>query len=105
MMNTIPRRLYKSLRTSQTLSISVIAFSEIHSIGCGLKMKIPVILSLGEDGFIVATCPVLPGCVSQGMTKEEALSNIAEAIYGCINVRREIGLNDYEELLEVEVII
>ncbi len=34
----------------------------------------------GEDGYFVAECPSLPGCISQGRTKEEALSNIREAI-------------------------
>ena len=43
----------------------------------------------GEDGYIVAECPSLPGCVSQGKTKEEALANIKEAIEGVLEVRRE----------------
>jgi predicted RNase H-like HicB family nuclease len=34
----------------------------------------------GEDGYIVAECPSLPGCISQGKTEEEALANIKEAI-------------------------
>ncbi len=42
----------------------------------------------GEDGYIVAECPALPGCVSQGKTKEEALKNIREAIEGILEVRR-----------------
>lgn len=42
-------------------------------------MKLPVLLTPGEDGWIVAECPVLPGCISQGKTKEEALANIREA--------------------------
>ena len=42
----------------------------------------------GEDGHIVAECPALPGCVSQGKTKEEALKNIREAIEGILEVRR-----------------
>ncbi len=33
-----------------------------------------------EDGWLVVECPALPGCVSQGRTKEEALANIREAI-------------------------
>lgn len=39
-----------------------------------------VIVYPGEDGFWVAECPTLPGCVSQGETKEEAIQNIREAI-------------------------
>lgn len=43
-------------------------------------MVLPVLLRPGEDGSVVASCPVLPGCVSQGRTKEEAVANIREAI-------------------------
>jgi len=39
-----------------------------------------VILYPGEDGYWVVECPSLPGCISQGKTKEEALKNINEAI-------------------------
>ncbi len=39
-----------------------------------------VILYPGEDGYWVAECPSLPGCISQGKTKEEAIANIKEAI-------------------------
>jgi predicted RNase H-like HicB family nuclease len=66
-------------------------------------MKIPVIFTDGEDGFIVAKCPVLPGCVSQGKTIDEAESNIIDAIQGVISVRREMGLPDIETMTEVEV--
>ena len=38
----------------------------------------------GEDGFWVAECPSLPGCVSQGETRDEAILNIREAIEGYI---------------------
>jgi predicted RNase H-like HicB family nuclease len=43
-------------------------------------MQIPVILRPGESGWIVASAPTLPGCHSQGKTREEALANIQEAI-------------------------
>jgi predicted RNase H-like HicB family nuclease len=43
-----------------------------------------VLIYPGEDGYWVAECPSLPGCVSQGQTKEEAISNIKEAIQGYI---------------------
>lgn len=39
-----------------------------------------VILYPGEDGYWVAECPSLPGCISQGKTEQEALANIKEAI-------------------------
>jgi predicted RNase H-like HicB family nuclease len=40
-----------------------------------------VVIYPGEDGYWVAECPSLPGCVSQGTTKEEAIANIREAIH------------------------
>ena len=50
-----------------------------------------VILYPGEDGYWVADCPSLPGCVSQGETKSEAIANIKEAIELCIAVLEEEG--------------
>jgi len=43
-----------------------------------------VIVYPGEDGFWVAECPSLPGCVSQGESREQAITNIREAIEGYI---------------------
>ena len=43
-----------------------------------------VIIYPGEDDFWVAECPSLPGCISQGRTREEAIENIREAIQGYI---------------------
>jgi len=43
-----------------------------------------VIIYRGEDGFWVAECPSLPGCISQGKSREEAIENIREAIEGYI---------------------
>jgi predicted RNase H-like HicB family nuclease len=43
-----------------------------------------VIICPGEDQYYVAECPSLPGCISQGKTREEAISNIREAIEGYI---------------------
>ncbi|GAB4405394.1 MAG: type II toxin-antitoxin system HicB family antitoxin [Anaerolineales bacterium] len=55
-------------------------------------MKFCVTLDRDEDGMWVAECPVIPGCVSQGRTEEEALANIKEAIQLCLEVRAERGL-------------
>jgi predicted RNase H-like HicB family nuclease len=49
----------------------------------------PVILTPGEDGQIVARCPVFDGCISQGRTRAEALANVREAIEVCIEADRE----------------
>jgi predicted RNase H-like HicB family nuclease len=56
-----------------------------------------VILYPGEDGYWVAECPSLPGCVSQGKTKEDAINNIREAIQGYIAALKEDGLPIPEE--------
>jgi len=50
--------------------------------------KYLVTLTQGEDGYVIAECPSLPGCVSQGKTREEALQNIREAIEGILDVRK-----------------
>lgn len=51
-----------------------------------------VIIYPGESGFWVAECPSLPGCVSQGETKESAIKNIRKAIEGYILALQEDGL-------------
>ncbi len=51
-----------------------------------------IIMYKDEDGYWVVECPSLKGCVSQGKTKEEALSNIKEAIVGYIAALEEDGL-------------
>jgi predicted RNase H-like HicB family nuclease len=50
-----------------------------------------VLLYPGEDGFLVAEVPSLPGCISQGQTRDEALANIREAITLHEEVLRERG--------------
>ena len=47
-------------------------------------MKLPVVITPGEDGYLVAEIPVIPGCISQGRTREEALDNIREAAELCL---------------------
>ncbi|MFQ5827354.1 MAG: type II toxin-antitoxin system HicB family antitoxin [Dehalococcoidia bacterium] len=54
-------------------------------------MRLPVILTVGEDGYFVAEVPVLPGCISQGKTREEALQNIREAAELCLESMGEEG--------------
>jgi len=54
-------------------------------------VNLPVILTEGEDGYIVAEIPVLLGCISQGRTKEEALANIKEAAELCLESMKEEG--------------
>ena len=56
-----------------------------------------VLIYPGEDGFWVAECPSLPGCISQGKNREEAIANIKEAIEGYLVVLKEDGLAVPEE--------
>jgi predicted RNase H-like HicB family nuclease len=56
-----------------------------------------VIIRPGEDGYYVAEVPSLPGCISQGESKEAALTNIREAIELYIAVLREDNLSVPEE--------
>lgn len=66
-------------------------------------MKFNVTLERDEDGIWVAECPAIPGCVSQGKTKDEALANAREAIQLCLEVRAEHGLPLTVETRQVEV--
>ncbi len=59
-----------------------------------------VIIYPGEDGFFVAECPSLPGCISQGKTREEAIANIREAIQLYIEVLEEKGKQIPQEKFE-----
>ncbi|MBD3285249.1 hypothetical protein GF338_02820 [candidate division WOR-3 bacterium] len=63
-----------------------------------------VVVYPGEDGYWVVECPSLPGCVSQGKTKEEAVANIKEAIQGYIETLKEDGLPVPEERFETIVV-
>jgi len=70
-------------------------------------MKFAITLEQDEDGYIVASCPALPGCHSQGKTDEEAISNIKEAIRGYIASMRRHGepVPEIKEIREVEVLV
>jgi len=70
-------------------------------------MKFAITLEQDEDGYIVVSCPALPGCHSQGKTKEEAIDNIREAIRGYIVSMRKHGepIPSITEVEEVEVAV
>ena len=68
-------------------------------------MKFLTTLERDEDGIWVAQCPSIPGCVSQGETRDEAMANIREAIAGCLEVRAERGMPLTIETREVEVAV
>ena len=56
-----------------------------------------VLIYPGEDGFWVAECPSLPGCISQGESRESAVTNIREAIEGYVLALQDDGLPVPEE--------
>jgi predicted RNase H-like HicB family nuclease len=68
---------------------------------CGMRQ---VVLYPGEDGYVVAECPSLPGCFSQGLTREEALANIKEAIEGYVAALADDHLPIPTERFEVMVV-
>ncbi len=55
-------------------------------------MRFLVTIERDEDGTLAVECPAIPGCISQGKTEEEALSNIQDAIRQCLEVRAERGM-------------
>lgn len=55
-------------------------------------MQFVITIDRDEDGVWITQCPSIPGCVSQGQTKDEAIANIEEAIQSCLQVRAEQGL-------------
>jgi predicted RNase H-like HicB family nuclease len=67
--------------------------------------RLPVVLRPGEDDWIVAECPVIPGCVSQGRTRDEALANIREAIALCLETRADEGWELPSEYEVVDVTV
>jgi len=59
-----------------------------------------VLIYPGEDGFWVAECPSLPGCISQGTSREDAIQNVREAIQAYVEALEEDGLSVPEDSLE-----
>ena len=67
-------------------------------------MKLKVIVHKAKEGGFWAEVPAIPGCVSQGETKEELKKNILEAIEGCLEVEFDTDPGDKNsEIIEVAV--
>jgi len=66
-------------------------------------MKFNVTIDRDEDGIWIVECSSIPGCVSQGQTRAEAIENIKDAIAACLQVRAERGLPLTVETQQVEV--
>ncbi|CAN5374684.1 hypothetical protein BH09PLA1_BH09PLA1_15270 [soil metagenome] len=71
-----------------------------------MSMKYRVVIEQDEDGVFVVECPSLPGCISQGKTRDEAVANIRDAISGYLASLKKHGEPVpppiTEELIEVE---
>ncbi len=66
-------------------------------------MKFTVTIDRDEDGVWVVECPSIPGCISQGKTKDEAINNVKDAIKQCLEVRADRGMPLTIESCQVEV--
>ena len=60
---------------------------QLATSGHNSTMKFPTVMYQDEDEMWIVECPAIPGCVSQGHTREEAMKNIEEAIELCVEVR------------------
>ena len=69
-----------------------------------ISVKFLITLDRDEDGVWVAECPAIPGCISQGQTRDEAVANVQLAIGECLEVRAERGLPLTLETRQVEVV-
>lgn len=67
----------------------------------GERLRFPVVFRKDEDGWIVAECPVIPGCYTQGRTRAEAHANIREAILLALDCR---GAEGWELPADVELL-
>jgi len=67
-------------------------------------MKLNISIDRDEDGIWISECFSIPGCVSQGKTKDEAIKNIHEAIKLCLEVRSELGFPLTVETQQIEVL-
>jgi predicted RNase H-like HicB family nuclease len=104
------KRILKKLGFTVHSLSDIDGINPVHVISTGINqesgtLKFAVTLEQDEDGFIVVSCPALPGCHSQGRTENEAINNIREAIRGYIaSMRRhDEPIPNIREVREVEV--
>jgi predicted RNase H-like HicB family nuclease len=69
-----------------------------------VPMQFQVTVDRDEDGVWIVECPAIPGCVTQGVTREQALANVQDAIRECLQVRAERGLPLTVETQLIEVV-
>lgn len=97
-------KIYPKGRTA-----SVVLFIPMRTIEVMKSIKLPVVVEKAEDGFFVASCPILKGCYSQGNTYDEVIKNIKEAISLYLEDmeanHEELPKSDSFGLLTVEITI
>ena len=81
------------------LAATIPAFLDVR-----IRIMRQVVISRGEDGYWVAECPSLPGCLSQGLTREDAIENVKEAIEGYVTALEEDGLPVPEDHFDTLVV-
>jgi predicted RNase H-like HicB family nuclease len=68
-------------------------------------MRYRIVIEQDEDGVFIAECPSLPGCISQGQTRDEALANVRDAVEGYLESLRKHGdaipPSIWEETIEI----
>ena len=69
------------------------------------RMHFVITVDRDEDGVWIMECPSIPGCASQGQTKEETIASIQEAIQVCLEVRAERGLPLTIETRQLEIAV
>jgi predicted RNase H-like HicB family nuclease len=67
------------------------------------NMKLHVVVEEDEAGYYAAEVPALPGCLSQGKTREEAIANVKEAIEGWLEVMDAKCAGDARQTIEVVI--
>jgi len=78
-----------------------------HRYMCVITMKFRIIIEQDEDGIFVAECPALPGCISEGKSRAEAIKNIEDAAQGYLESLKKhnepIPPSIEEDMVEIRV--
>lgn len=77
---------------------------------CGIvryheAMKLTATLERDETGMVIAECPAIPGCITQGKNEQEALANLREAAIACLEVRAEQGIPLTVRTIELDLAV
>ena len=93
----------RNLRGKEVVYVQDLKFITLKMLHKEVYMKLHVLVEQDEAGFYTVEVPALPGCLSQGATREEALANIQEAIEGWMEVMESKRAIDPKQLTEVSL--